>query len=110
MNLSGTAPTKPLPAGVEAPVNANPGSLGAVTELAFNDDDFAVKITEVEPNSAASRAGLRPGILVVSANGKPVLHPNDLNDAVRKSNGTLKLTVVDPASGKKANVDINLGR
>ncbi len=110
VNLTGTAPTKPLPAGVDAPVNANPGSLGAVTELAFNDDDFAVKITEVEPNSAASRAGLRPGLLVVAANGKPVLHPNDLNDAVRKSNGTLKLTVVDPTSGKKGNLDVNLGR
>ena len=110
VNLSGTAQTKPLPAGVDAPVNANPGTLGAVTELAFNDDDFAVKITEVEPSSAASRAGLRPGILVLAANGKPVLHPNDLNDAVRKSNGNLKLTVVDPATGKKANVDVNLGR
>ena len=110
VNLSGTAPTKPLPAGVETPVNSAPGTLGAVTELAFNDDDFAVKITEVEPSSAASRAGLRPGILVVAANGKPVLHPNDLNDAVRKSTGILKLTVVDPASGKKANIDVNLGR
>jgi serine protease Do len=110
VNLTGTAPTKPLPAGVDAPVNANPGSLGAVTELAFNDDDFAVKITEVEPNSAAARAGLRPGILVLAANGKPVLHPNDLNDAVRKSNGNLKLTVVDPANGRKGNVDVNLGR
>ena len=110
VNLTGTASTKPLPAGVDAPVNSNPGSLGAVTELAFNDDDFAVKITEVEPNSAASRAGLRPGLLIVAANGKPVLHPNDLNDAVRKSNGTLKLTVSDPTTSKKGNVDVNLGR
>jgi len=111
VNLAGTktaAPTKP--AEVDTPLGAPSGKLGAVTELAFHDDDFAVKITEVEPGSAAAQAGLRPGILIIAANGKPVLHPNDLNDAARKSTGTLKLTVVEPNSGKKANVDVRLGR
>ena len=108
------ASTKPAPttkpAEVEKPLQTSNGKLGAVSELAFHDDDFAVKITEVEPGSAAAAAGLRPGILVIAANGKPVLHPNDLNDAARKSTGTLKLTVVEPNSGKKATVDVNLGR
>ena len=104
------AATPSNPVEVETPLGNSDGKLGAVTELAFHDDDFAVKITEVEPGSAAAKAGLRPGILIVAANGKPVLHPNDLNDAARKSKGPLKLTVVEPNSGKKANVEVNLGR
>ena len=48
-------------------------------------------------------------MLVLAADGKPVLHPNDLNDAVRNSSGTLKLTVVEPRSGKKSTAEVNLG-
>ncbi|MFN0052485.1 MAG: PDZ domain-containing protein [Planctomycetales bacterium] len=100
----------PAPADVEAPVGVTAGKLGAVTELAFHEDDFAVKVTEVETGSAAARAGMRPGVMILAANGKPVLHPNELNDAVRKSGSTLKLTVVDPTTGKKSNLDVNLGK
>lgn len=110
VSLTGSKPNVPdKPLEVETPLGTPTGKLGAVTELAFHDDDFAVKITEVEPGSAAARAGLKPGLLVISANGKPVLHPNDLNDIARKG-GNLKLTVVEPNSGKKANVDVNLSK
>jgi S1-C subfamily serine protease len=111
VKLGGTKAAAPAaPVEVDSSLAAAPGKLGAITELAFHDDDFAVKVTEVEAGSAAARAGLRPGILIVAANGKPVLHPNDLNDIARKSGGTLKLTVADPNTGKKSNVDVNLGR
>jgi serine protease Do len=111
VNLGGSKPEAPVtPAETDAPLGTPSGKLGAVTELAFHDDDFAVKITEIEPGSAAARAGLKPGILIISANGKPVLHPNDLNNAARESRGPMKLTVVDPNSGKKANVEVNLGK
>jgi len=89
---------------------ANAGQLGVVTELAFHNDEFAVKISEVEEGSAAARAGLKPGLLITHVNGKPVLHPNELNDAVRKSGGKVKITVVEPTSGRSANVDVNTGR
>jgi len=101
---------EPMPRNAEpssAPVSSD---LGAVTELAFHDNDFAVKITEVAPGGAAARAGLRPGTIIVAADDKPVLHPNDLVDLARKSRGALKLTVVNPASGKKSNVEVNLQR
>jgi S1-C subfamily serine protease len=110
VKLGGTKPVNPLPADVETPIAASPGKLGAVTELAFHDDDFAVKVTEIETGSPAARAGLRPGVMILAANGKPVLHPNELNDAARKSVGTFKLTVLDPTTGKKSNIDVNLGR
>lgn len=81
---------------------------GAVTELAFHDSDFAVKVTEVKPGSAAARAGLKPGLIIVAADGKPVLHPNDLNNAVRQSSGVIKLTVVDPDSDKQSTLSVKL--
>ncbi len=37
-----------------------------------------------------------------------VLHTNDLNDAVRKSNGSIKLTVVEPSSGRKSDLNLSL--
>ncbi len=108
VDLGGSKPAKPAEA--ETSVAAAPGRLGAVTELAFHDDDFAVKVTEVETGSAAARAGLLPGVMILTANGEPVLHPNELNDAVRRSGGTLKLTVVDPTTGKKKAIDVRLGK
>jgi S1-C subfamily serine protease len=106
VNLGGGA--KAAPAEVETPIKPSAGKLGAVTELAFHDSDFAVKVTEVEAGSAAARAGLRSGLLIIAADGKPVLHPNDLNDAVRNSSGALKLTVVEPSSGKKSDLNVSL--
>ena len=38
--------------------------------------------------------------MIVEANGSPVLHPKELDDLVRKSGPTLKLTVVDPRTDK----------
>jgi serine protease Do len=89
-------------------VVASKGNLGAVTELTFYDIEAAVKVTEVTPGSPAARAGLQPGLVILRANDKAILHPNDLNDAARKSGGTLKLTVVDPRSGRKGTVDVQL--
>lgn len=108
VELGTTRPVSTKP--VETSTTQSPGKLGAVTELAFHDSDFAVKVTEVTPGSPAARAGLKPGVIITAGNGKPVLHPNDLNDLVRASQGALKLTVVDPASGRKSTVDVNLGR
>ncbi len=107
--LVGAKPANPLPAEAELPSTTPRSKLGAVTELAFHNDEFAVKVTEVETGSPASRAGLLPGSVIVAANGKPVLHPNDLNDAIRQGGATLKLTVVDPVTNKKTDLAINLG-
>jgi S1-C subfamily serine protease len=105
-----TAPQpQPAPTAPAEPGKGSPG-LGAVTELAFYNTDFAVKVTEVEQGSPADRAGLRAGDLIVQANGKPVLHPNDLAALVRATTGALKLTVVKHETGQKGDVEVTLPR
>jgi S1-C subfamily serine protease len=83
--------------------------LGAVTELTVYDVEAAVKVTEVEPGSPADSAGITPGLVILAANGKTVLHPNDLAEAVRQSPRTLELSVVDPRTGRKGTVKVDLG-
>jgi S1-C subfamily serine protease len=107
--LGAGRPERPAPANTGVPIpGTNPNALGVVTELAFHENEFAVKIVEVADGSAAAKAGLKPGLLITEANGKPVLHPNELNDAVRNSGGRLKLTVVEPNSGRSANLNLDL--
>jgi S1-C subfamily serine protease len=110
VQLGGSAPasTVPLPDDGRVRPGAARG-LGAVTELFFFDAEPAVKISEVEPGSPAARAGLSPGLVIIEANGTPVLHPNTLNEVVARSGQTLKLTVVEPRSGRRSNVDVDLG-
>lgn len=108
--LGGTSPVNPLPgagAGTEAGVGKSV-KLGAVTELTFYNVEAAVRITEVEPGSPAEKAGLRTGMLILEANGKAMLHPNELIEAVRNSGTTLKLITVDPTTGKKSPVNVSL--
>lgn len=108
--LAGSTPPVSLPKEPAIPGTA-PASAdwGAVTELVFHNDEFAVKVTEVNVGSPAARTGLRPGTIIVEANGKPVLHPNELNDALRNSGKSCRLTIVDPGTGGKSTVDVNLG-
>lgn len=107
--IGGVTTQSPLPSDVSTISPATEG-LGVVTELSFYDVEVALKVTEVQPGSPAARAGLQPGFLIIAANGEPVLHPNELNAAVRNSNGTLPLTVVDPRSNAKRNLQVSVGR
>jgi membrane-associated protease RseP (regulator of RpoE activity) len=82
--------------------------LGAATDLTFYEDEAAVKVTEVEPNGPAAKAGLQVGTIILEANGQPVLHPRDLADVIRKSSGPLRLQTVDPRTGAKRRIEVNL--
>lgn len=109
--IGGAKPANPLPGDVAGGVEAGTGKsakLGAVTELTFYNVEAAVRITEIEPGSPAERAGLRTGMIILEANGKLMLHPNELIEAVRNSGSTLKLMTVDPATGKKTPVNVSL--
>jgi S1-C subfamily serine protease len=103
-------------AGSLAPVPADPQiptgtgrKLGAVTEMVFYDINPAAKVTEVEPGGPAARAGIKPGDVIIEADGTVVLHPKTLDEIVRKSGPVLKLVVVDPRTRNKTPVDVNFG-
>ncbi len=104
----GAANPAPLPA--DAPIPTAAGrKLGAVTEMVFYDIDPAVKVTEVEPGSPAAAAGIVPGTVIVAADGKPVLHPKELEAIIRDCGPKLTLTVVDARTRSKRNVEVRLG-
>jgi serine protease Do len=110
IKIGSTDTENPTPVPADAPTQPGAGrKLGAVTELVFYDVNPAVKVTEVEPGSPAARAGIEPGDIIVEANGTPTLHPKTLDEVVRKSASTLKLTVIDPRTNKKTPVEVNLG-
>jgi serine protease Do len=110
VKLGGDEPGNLTPAPADSAAPSGPGRrLGAVTEVVFYDIDPAVKVTEVEPGSAAALAGIEPGDVIVEANGSPVLHPKELDELVRKSGPTLKLMVVDPRTRQKSAIEVKLG-
>jgi Do/DeqQ family serine protease len=65
-------------------------------------------ITEVVPGSPAARAGLKPGDLVVSVNGKPVSDAQDLRNlqALEPLGSTLRMGV--ERGGKHVEIDARL--
>jgi serine protease Do len=66
-------------------------------------------VTEVEPGGAAALAGIEAGDVIIEANGSPVMHPKELDEAVRKSGPTLKLMVVGAGTRQKTAVEVKLG-
>jgi S1-C subfamily serine protease len=97
---------KPIPSPT---ADGSRNRLGAVTEYTLYEVEAAVKVTEVAPGSPADRAGIKPGLIILAANGKLVLHPNELAEVVRQSPEKLELSVVDPTSGRKSTVKVDLG-
>jgi S1-C subfamily serine protease len=98
-------PTGP-PAG--SPATGAADRFGLQTELAFYDAEAAVKIVGVKSGSAASRAGLRTGWIILRANDAPMLHPDDLTKAEAAAGSRLNLRVVDPATKRDSTVTLTL--
>ena len=64
--------------------------------------DHGVVVTDVQSGSAAERAGLAAGMVVVQANRKPVKTPDDLNQALdEKSAARGVLLLVRTAEGSR---------
>ena len=98
---------------IEPPVES-PSATGAIdrfglqTELTFYDAEAAVKIVDVKSGSAASRAGLRVGWIILRANDAPMMHPDDLTKAEAGAGSRLSLRVVDPATKRDSEFKLEL--
>jgi membrane-associated protease RseP (regulator of RpoE activity) len=82
--------------------------LGITGELAFMGEDAVVKVTAVAAGSPAERAGIKPGLLITTANGQRVESPEALRNVERSSTGNLQLGVVDPQSRRESRINIRL--
>jgi S1-C subfamily serine protease len=91
----------------ESPAPGTADSLGLATELAFYQGEAAVRITGVERGSLAARAGLQMGWLILAADDKPVMHPDELKAAEKSGSRQLRLRVADPRTGRESEVDVN---
>ncbi|MBI4509428.1 MAG: DegQ family serine endoprotease [Deltaproteobacteria bacterium] len=56
-------------------------------------DTKGAVITEVDAGSLAEQAGLRPGDVILEVNRKPIVSPDDVEQAARNSKGSLFLLV-----------------
>ena len=83
-------------------------SSGMTTEVAFLSGNTVLKVTDVGSGTPAQRAGIQPGLLILSANGNQVDKPEDLVSLERNSRGTLELKLFDPKSRKESTVQLNL--
>ncbi len=84
------------------------GQLGITGELAFYNAEAAVRVVRVAPGSAADRAGVQAGMILVSADGQPLLHPDDLAKLEAKGRGRTTLRIVNPSTKREESIVISL--
>jgi len=90
---SSSASGKPAERGLDG-ITLN--DLSPEARRAFRITDAAIKgvvITDLEPNSPAARAGLRPGDVLMEVNRRPVTNVREFQDAYGKARGNVLLLV-----------------
>lgn len=65
---------------------------------------FALRIDNIVQFSAAQRAGLQPGDLLISANGYQLHCRDQLHRAIRHSKGVMQLLVLDGRTGQLTSI------
>jgi putative serine protease PepD len=66
-------------------------------------------VTRVEPDSAASDAGILPGDVVVEFAGEPVVTNDQLTDAVQARSKGDRVVITVEREGRRRNFDVTLG-
>lgn len=77
--------------------------------VATDNHDKGVKITSVSKESAAEKAGLKPGDVILSIDGKQMKSPNDVAEAVREHKPGDKVALVFLRDGKEQKASAELG-
>ncbi len=84
-------------------------SLGVSSERISLGGQSALKVTQVDRDSPAARAGIEPGDILVKANGVALASQDQLNALFGESRGDFAVTVRDVRSGRDVLVDIDSG-
>jgi len=78
------------------------GSLSAYgLEVATADDGAGVKVTKVDPKSAAAERGLKEGDIILEVAGTQVNDPTAVAAALKGANGKKVLMLVKTADGQR---------
>jgi serine protease Do len=84
---------------VEEPKTGSLSSLGL--EVATADDGAGVKITKVDPNSAAAERGLKEGDIILEVAGASVNDPAAIASALKGATGKKVLMLIKTADGQR---------
>lgn len=86
---------------VSGPVGGQPGG-GPVAMVVpgYGETVYGQRIDQIVPNSPAYHAGLEPGDIIVSANGRAMDSKQDLIAAIQSSQGYLEMQVQDINTGQ----------
>ena len=83
-------------------------SLGVTAEVALLGGQAVLKVVDVAGGSPAQRAGIEPGMLILTADGKPLAKPENLVKAEREAQGVLLLKLFEPKSRDERTVRVDL--
>ncbi len=86
--------------------DANRAFLGVSSE----ETDAGVKIAAVSENSAAAKAGLKEGDIIVMIDDAKISDPSDVTTAVRKRKPEDKITITYKRDGKENKTTATLGK
>ena len=74
----------------------------------YGQSAFGQRINRLVPQSPAARAGLEPGDIIVTANGRSMQSRRSLTWAIQNSRGQMQMLVLDGRTGQLVNVFANL--
>ncbi len=89
-------------------VMIQPLTAEAAKELGLHNTRGAI-VSQVFKNSAAAKAGIKPGDIIVSVNGKPIQSSNDLPYIISSMRPGTKVKLGIIRNGKKMTVEVVLG-
>ena len=80
--------------------------LGLTTETVALTSGDALRVVAVTPSSPAAQAGFEVGDILVDAAGARLSRPEQLDAAIRRTDGKLSITVRDIRTGKNVPVEV----
>jgi len=106
--------TSPFRAG-DITVNGNYDSWAFDSTRAFlgistNESKDGVRVVQVTDESAAEKAGLKPGDIIVNIDDKKIEEPGDVTSAIRKHKADDKVTITYKRNDKESKVTATLGK